>query len=172
MSDPAENIHGEKEEKEEKKVGKMGIDVIEAEIAKVIAKVFEEVKKDIDKIEKFRVKLYWQNWLDNYNGKPRYEKTVYGIKIENSDLLDIITRMLRIVHDNDNIVVDYIVITNDNCYVQWRSDIYNDYGNYVGTEYRYEELSKIIKKLKDISTKMPNTSELIAKLKAIVNELI
>ncbi|MEM2863610.1 MAG: hypothetical protein QXW20_08885 [Ignisphaera sp.] len=100
------------------------------------------------------------------------EKFVYGIKITRDDeeeLLNLLTKMLRIVYDYSNIYVDFVAITSDNIYIQWHFNAVDPCGNTIGTTYRYEKLDELIRKFKEI--KLPQRNELIHRLKEIVNSI-
>jgi len=107
----------------------------------------EKLKMLVSLIKQNRIRLYKQGWLESHNGIPGTPRYVYGVVIDNPVVLDAVAEILRIVHYDENIVVDFIAITNNDIIVQWHSDIYNDHGSYVGTEHRYESLPLLLKKL-------------------------
>lgn len=144
------------------------------QIQDLIKSLMEELKKYVENVEQMRIRLYRQNWLDDYNGRPGVEKYVYGIKItrdDNEELLNLVTKILKIVHNDPYIRADFIAVTSDSIYVQWHADTINPYGSYVGTEYSYEELSHVIEKFKRIESSLPEKEKLLMKLKDLVNTI-
>lgn len=140
----------------------------------VINKLKNELEKGLSKVEPSRIKLFAQSWLDDYNGRPGRETYVYGIKItrnDNEELLNLVTKMLRIVHNDMYIHADFIAITEDGIYIQWHADAVNSFGNYVGTEYRYEKLDDVLRKFKKIESNLPEREELMKKLKDLINNI-
>ncbi|MEM1724617.1 MAG: hypothetical protein QXW71_02420 [Thermoplasmata archaeon] len=139
-----------------------------------LEKLLEKLKESVERVEQMRIRLYSISWIDDYNGRPGTERYVYGIKLSRNDseeLLDLITRVLRIVHDDPNIYADFVAVTEDSIYVQWHADAINPYGNPVGTTYRYEKLDDVLRKFKKIESELPENKELLKKLKDLVNNI-
>ncbi|MEM2863613.1 MAG: hypothetical protein QXW20_08900 [Ignisphaera sp.] len=72
---------------------------------------------ELEKIEKMRIRLIKQSWIDNYNGRSGRELITYGIKITDEELLSIITRVLRILHNDDHARADFIAVTKEGVFV-------------------------------------------------------
>ncbi|MEM1694855.1 MAG: hypothetical protein QXL19_10580 [Ignisphaera sp.] len=143
------------------------------DLEKLLEKLKESVER-VEQIEQMRIRLYSISWIDDYNGRPGVERYVYGIKItreDNEELLNLVTKILQVVHDDPYIRADFIAITNDGIYVQWHADAYNQFGSPVGTTYRYEKLDNVIEKFKAIESSLPGKDELIKKLKDLVNTI-
>ncbi|MEM2262309.1 MAG: hypothetical protein QXK24_07650 [Ignisphaera sp.] len=128
----------------------------------------KDLKKHVEKVERRLLRLYEKAW----NEERGSEKWVYGTRIDNKELLDLVTRMLRIIHHNPEIYVEFIAVTKDGIFVQWRTEIYNNYGSYVGTEYSYEELGRVISKFKEIESELPDEKELLEKIQNTINDLL
>ncbi|MEM1687259.1 MAG: hypothetical protein QXH21_08920 [Ignisphaera sp.] len=144
------------------------------QIQDLIKSLMEELKKYVENVEQMRIRLYSISWIDDYNGRSGNEKYIYGIKItrnDNEELLNLVTKILQVVHDDPYIRADFIAITKDAIYVQWHADAYNQFGSPVGTTYRYEKLDNVIEKFKAIESSLPGKDELIKKLKDLVNTI-
>ncbi|MEM1876885.1 MAG: hypothetical protein QXH21_08900 [Ignisphaera sp.] len=142
----------------------------ETEFVNVVEKLKNEIGERLNKAEQMKIRLYKVSSIDNYNGKRGREMYVYGIKVTNEELLNLVTRILRVVHDDPNINVDFIAVADD-VYVQWHVDTYNEYGNYIGTTHSYEKLDDVLRKFKKIESNLPEREELIKKFKDLVNNI-
>ncbi|MEM2389059.1 MAG: hypothetical protein QW215_02355 [Ignisphaera sp.] len=141
------------------------------EIQNAIKDMLEKLKNSVERVEQMRIRLYQQNWLDNYNGRPGKAVYVFGIKITNAELIGLLTRLLQIIHDDPEISVDFVAITKDKVYVQYHADVINPFGNYVGTEHCYDDLDSVINKFKMIESELPEKDELLKKFKDLVNSI-
>ncbi len=131
--------------------------------------MLEELKKEVERVEKTRVRLYSISWIDMFNGRRGEERYVEGVKITDGKLLNILADAIDIIHGKSGTRVDFVVVTDKDIIVQWHRDAYNPYGSYVGTTYSYMSLREIIRRLREVKT--PNAEELINRLKDAVAQL-
>jgi len=137
-------------------------------IMKEISDLYDALSK-AEKLEKFVLRE--QNWLDNYNGYEPRKIIVHGISVPSlySEIHKAIKELV-----NEDIHVDEIVLGIDeygnfDIFIQYSYDVYNQYGNWVGTEYTVTTLSEIISRLKEKAEKLEKVYEIIQKVRKELN---
>ncbi|MEM1694856.1 MAG: hypothetical protein QXL19_10585 [Ignisphaera sp.] len=139
-------------------------------ILELLEEIMNEMKEGVEEIELEEIELFAQSWWDE-NAEEEY---IHGIMIkreDNEELLELISKMLKVIHDDQYISADFIAITKDAIYVQWHTRVYGPFG-YVGTDYAYEELDSVIERfMKFVESELPKKEELLMKLKDLVNSI-
>lgn len=133
-------------------------------------KLAETLKREVEEVEKKRIKLREIRFIDMYNGRPWTYYYVYGMKIEDKELCETIARMLDIIHDDCCHSVEFIAITKNGVYVQYVVPRYNQYGSWVGDDEGYEKLNTIIEMFREKVAEIPEKRELLEKLKSLLEE--
>ena len=116
------------------------------------------LREQLKRVEEIGVKPYYFeeiSALDDYNQREPKITIIYGVKIEDKELEDLIEKALDIIYPEHNYKVSKMVIggseysENANVYVQLEEDVYNQYGSFIGTEKWWLTLTEILRRLEE-----------------------
>lgn len=136
----------------------------------LVKRLTEEINKEVKEINKYRITLCKQSWIDMASDKSPICHYEYGITIKDKELSKAIARMLDIVYDDCCHSVDFIAVTKNGVYVKYAIDRYNQYGSYVGSDLRYERLDYVLDKFKKKVAEMPDRKELLNAIKTLLEK--
>jgi len=100
----------------------------------------EELLRVVEKSDVYVITFESKSWSD----RAVYSKSIEGRKIEDEDLKSYVESLANFAYPEDEyVIVKFIAVVPDGVMAQMKRDIYNQYGNWVGEELWYQEITTI-----------------------------
>lgn len=99
--------------------------------------------------------IYYTDYYD--------ERTYRGVKLDDAELLRVVTTMLNIIYDDHPYLAEVIVATPHAIYVQFKYD-----EPYVGSVRYVRSLESILKSFREKKKRLPEDRELVEKFSMLV----
>jgi len=115
-----------------------------------------ELEKKVNELEVYEEEFITQSWIDNYNGKEPHREYFTCIPINGEiyeKVWNLVEKLLSILYPDKDIKIDKIefckVGDKTEFVIQLKEDQYNEYGRYIGTDYWWTTLTKLIEKAEE-----------------------
>jgi len=139
-----------------------------------------ELVQKADSLEVYYETFITQNWLDNYNGKEPQEETFPCINVDTETLRkieELVEKLLNIIGKNEEVKIDKIALckigNQTDIVIQLKEDVHNEYGRWVGTDYWWTTLSRLLEsaeeKLRNLEQTERELKEKLEKLRSVLS---